>query len=61
MPKRRLTPNRAAAETRSKILRELKRLQLEDYPAEAILEQLRIFILNMARRASARPGGLGRR
>lgn len=64
MPKRRLTPNRAAAAVRNEILRKMKSLEstmaVNGYPYEALWEELRVWIKMMARRASAKKGGLGR-
>ena len=60
-----MTANKAAAETRHNILREMTRLEaktrLKGVAYEAIWQQLRIFIDGMAIRASKKPGGLGRR
>jgi hypothetical protein len=58
-----VTANKAAAETRSKIQREMVRLEektKQGIAFEAIWQQLRIFIDGMAKRASAKKGGLGK-
>jgi hypothetical protein len=58
-----VTANKAAAETRSKIKREMVRLEektKEGIAYEAIWQQLRVFIDGMAKRASAKKGGLGK-
>lgn len=59
--KRKLTPNRAAAETRHAIIREMNRLEKDFTVAETRWTKLREFIKGMAPRASKKKGGLGKR
>lgn len=55
-----MTANKGAAETRHKILRKMS--ELEDVPNFAERwGKLRVYIKGMAKRASAKKGGLGRR
>ena len=58
-----LTANKGAAEIRSKILRKMHSLELmcDQYGYEPLWQQLRIYIIGMATRASAKKGGLGRK
>jgi len=61
--KRRMNANAAAAEVRHEIIRKMDRLEkdrdIKDYETAWI--ELRAFINKMAKRASAKPGGLGRK
>ncbi len=62
MKPRRLTPNRAAAQVRGSIKRHINRLRKwKTGTVCEVLDDLTTFINNMAKRASHRPGGLGRR
>jgi hypothetical protein len=57
----RITANKAAAEIRHKILRKMDELIAQDSSFEIKWEELIRYISGMARRASAKKGGLGSR
>jgi len=55
-----MTANQAAAEVRHKILRKMS--ELDKLPSSRFVwDELRKYINGMAKRASAKPGGLGRK
>jgi len=55
-----MTANKAAAETRHEILRKMDELEGEGIYSDQ-WEKLRKYIKGMAKRASAKKGGLGRK
>jgi len=55
-----MTANQAAAEVRHKILRKMSELDKMEFLDEGRWDELRKYIKGMAKRASAKPGGLGR-
>ena len=61
--KRKLTPNRAAAEVRHEIRRKMAELD-RDFPMDTLAAtkwgMLRDYIIKMAQRASRKKGGLGK-
>jgi len=60
-----ITANKAAAEVRHKIKRKMQELESRYYPGKDEWERrwldLHSYIDGMAKRASAKPGGLGRK
>lgn len=60
-----MTANKAAAEVRSKILRKIRKLELEPGLSCQFYhfkwEKLKDYIKGMAKRASVKKGGLGRK
>ena len=57
-----ISANKAAAEVRHEILRKMNALekQFPEFDRATLWEKLRRYIKGMARRASAKKGGLGR-
>lgn len=56
-----ISANKAAAEVRSKILRKMRQLTGNDEHCVWYWNELRAYIKSMAKRASAKKGGLGRK